>query len=207
MLKSESNQTRKIDTSIFDGLYEKNTILVSGLVIAPVVVAATTFKVALALVFVFSAITFLTVMIASFVPRDIVYAIRIILYTLIASMVYVPVVIFGITLFPKEINMLGFFVPLLITNSLIVSKTELRFFRKTKGKMVVDVISYILGFDIVVLIFAFFRELISTGSIGDRIFGIPLTFSAFKLPFGGFILLGLFAALFRKIKISIGRNK
>ena len=57
------------------------------------------------------------------------------------------------------------------------------------------------------LIFAFFRELISTGSIGDRIFGIPLTFSAFKLPFGGFILLGLFAALFRKIKISIGRNK
>ena len=206
MTKKKTDGGIKFDVSIFDGLYQKNTVLVSGLVIAPVVIATSTVKVALALIAVFSVITFFTIMIASFVPRDIVYAIRIILYTFIASMVYVPVVIFAKMLFPNEVAALGIFIPLLITNSLIVSKTELRFFRKTKGRMVIDVISYIIGFDIVVLIFALIRELISTGSIGDRIFGIPITFPAFALPFGGFILLGLFSALFRKIQLTIRSN-
>ncbi len=134
MPKKESDGAIKIDTSIFDGLYKKNTVLVSGLVIAPVVVAANTFKVALVLVVVFSLITFFTILISSFVPRDIVYAIRIILYTFIAAMVYVPVIIFANVFFAKELTSLGFFVPLLITNSLIVSKTELKFFEKQKAK-------------------------------------------------------------------------
>ena len=207
MRKNDSDSPMKMDLSIFDGIYKKNTVLVSGLIIAPVVVAATTVKVAFALIVVFSAITFLTIMIASFVPRDIVYAIRIILYTFIAAMVYVPVIIFANMFFLDEISTLGFFVPLLITNSLIVSKTELKFFRKAKDKMVIDVVAYILGFDIVVMIFSLFRELFSTGSLNDRIYGIPLTFPALAFPFGGFILLGLFAALFRKIQFIIGRHK
>ncbi len=73
--------------------------------------------------------------------------------------------------------------------------------------MVIDVIAYILGFDIAVLIFSLFRELLSTGAIGDRIFGIPTTFPCLVFPFGGFILLGLFSALYRKILFLIGRNK
>lgn len=206
MVKKEAVGAIKFDLSILDGLYKKNTILVSGLVIAPVVVAASTVKIALALIFAFSMITFFTILISSFVPRDIVYAIRIILYTFIGALVYVPTAIFTNMLFPNEAITLGIFIPLLITNSLIVSKTELRFFRKAKSKMVIDVLSYILGFDLAVLIFAFFREIFSTGSIGDRIFGIPLTFSALSLPFGGFILLGLFSALFRKIQFYIRRN-
>lgn len=203
MLKKPEESVGKIDYSIFDGLYKKNTVLVSGLVIAPVVAAATTLRLSLVLVYFFSILTFFAVLISSYVPRDIVYAARIILYTFIASMVYVPTVIFGHTLFPNEVQALGIFVPLLITNSLIVSKTELRFFRKSKSKMVVDVICYILGFDFVIILFAFFREIFSTGALGERILGIPLTFPALALPFGGFIFLGLMAALFRKIQMYI----
>lgn len=206
MAKRESKAVRFQKEDFLDGLLNKNTILVSGLVIAPVVVVANTVQSALALMFVFSAITFFTLMIASFVPRNIVYAIRIILYTLIGAMVYVPVHMLAGTLFPEALKSLGIFAPLLITNSLIVSKTETRFFRKSRSRMFVDILSYIAGFDIVVIIFAFFREIFSTGAIGDRILGIPLTFSALALPFGGFILLGLFAALFRRI-LTIVRSK
>lgn len=197
---------KRLDKSVFDGLYSKNTIFVSALVVAPVVSAACTVRLATTLAIAFSLITFTTIMIASFVPRDIVYAIRIILYTFIASMVYVPVVIIINTFFPNEIAPLGIFLPLLITNSLIVSKAELRFFRRPKSTMALDVVFYVLGFDVAVLIFSVIREVLSLGAIGDRILGLPLTFSALSMPFGGFILLGLLAALFRKIRVTIARN-
>lgn len=207
MASHQPDDTLRFDTSILDGLYKKNTIFVSGLVIAPVVAAATTVRLALVVACIFSLITFFTILIASFVPRDIAYAVRIILYTLIAAMVYVPAAIFGYTLFPEEIKALGVYVPLLITNSLIVSKTELRFFRKSKAAMTIDILSYIGGFDAAILLFAFLREIFSTGALGDRILGIPLTFPALALPFGGFIFLGLLSGLFRKIQIYIRRNK
>lgn len=206
MPQKEKNGGIKIDNAFFDGIYTKNTVLISGLVIAPIVAGATTVKDALALIFVFSIITFVTIMISSFVPRDIVYAIRIILYTFIAAIVYVPTVIAANLIFPAEVIHLGVFIPLLITNSLIVSKTELKFFRRPRGQMTLDVLSYILGFDIVAIIFAFIREILSTGSLNGNIIGIPLTFTALSLPFGGFILLGLMAALFRKIQILCRRN-
>ena len=199
MLKNK-NGGINLNSPILDGIYKKNTVLVGGLVLAPVVFSANTVSKAVAIIFAFSAITFLTILISSFISKNIVYTIRIILYALIAALVYVPVIGMELQLFPKQVEEIGIMIPLLITNSLIVSKTELRFFRRTKGKMVVDVLSFIIGFDIVILIFAFIREVLGTGQISGRILGIPLTFPVLVYPFGGFILLGLLAALFRKIQ-------
>ena len=198
-----NNQNKnKIDISIFDGLLKKNAVLVGGLIIAPVV-AITTLKNALVYIIIFSVITFLSILISSFVPREIVYAVRIILYSFIASLVYVPVAVIAHEIFPKEVLSLGVFIPLIITNSLIVSKTELYFFRLSKGRMFAEVLFYILGFDIMMIVFSFIREILATGAIGNKILGIPLTFSALNYTFGGFILLGLFSAIFRKIYISV----
>lgn len=203
MLK-EKNGSINLNSPLLDGIYKRNTILVSGLVISPVVVTAYTLSNALALITAFSAITFLTIMISSFFPRNIVYTIRIILYTFIAALVYVPVIIMIIQIFPDAKENLGVFIPLIITNSLIISKTELRFFRRTKGRMVIDVIAYIIGFDVVVFIFGFLREILSSGELSGHILAIPLTIPALALPFGGFIALGLLAALLRKIQINTG---
>ncbi len=186
--------------SLLDGLFLKNTILVSGLVIAPVVFIANTVAKAIALIFVFSTITFLTIMISSFIPRNIVYTIRIILYTVIASLVYVPIVIYANHIFPDSVSKMGIMLPLLIANSLILTKSETRFFRESNGRMVVDVLSYIMGFNIVTIIFAFIREFFGRGMIGDKIMGISYTVPILVYPFAGFILLGLLAAIFRAIK-------
>lgn len=202
-METEGNNKKvKFDFSIFDGLFKKNAVLVGGLIIAPIV-GITTFKNALIYTVLFSIITFLTIMISAFVPREIVYAVRIILYSFIGSLVYVPVAVIAHELFPNEIISLGVFVPLIITNSLIVSKTEVYFFRLSKGRMISEVLCYIIGFDIAFLCFAFIREVLSFGSIGNTILGIPLTFHALNYTFGGFIFLGLFSALFRKIYISV----
>jgi len=199
-MEKKEKASFNINSPKLEGLFSRNTVLVSGLVIAPVVISANTVAKALAIIMAFSYITFLTIMISSFISRNIVYTIRIILYSIIAALVYVPIIGLELQIFPKQVEQIGIILPLLITNSLIVSKTETRFFRKTKGKMIFDVLFHIIGFDIVILISAFLREVIGTGSLSGKILGIPMTFPALVYPFGGFILLGLLAALFKKIQ-------
>lgn len=192
---------------IKNALLYKNPILVSGMVIAPVVVMANNFFDALTLIAAFSLITFFTLLISSFVPKNIVYTIRIILYTLIGALVYVPSVILMKYLMPEEVKALGIFFPLFITSSFIISRSESIFFLETKGKMFLDIIFCIIGYDAAVLLFAAIREILAFGTIGGTIIGMPVQLSAFQNPFGGFILLGLMAAVFRSVLLFIKRVK
>ncbi len=190
---------------IKNALLYKNPILVSGMVIAPVVVMANNFLDAVTLITAFSLITFFTLLISSFVPKNIVYTIRIILYTLIGALVYVPAVIMLKYLMPEGVEALGIFFPLFITSSFIISRSESIFFLETKGKMFLDIIFCIIGYDAAVLLFAAIREILAFGTIGGTIIGMPVQLSAFQNPFGGFILLGLMAALFRSVLLFIKR--
>ncbi|MDE6101628.1 MAG: electron transport complex subunit E, partial [Ruminococcus sp.] len=83
---------------------------------------------------------------------------------------------------------------------LIVLQTEVKFFRMKKSEMMLSLISYILGFDIVMLITAFIRELLAYGTLNSRMTDIPLAISGAGQTFGGFICLGLLCGLYRKIK-------
>lgn len=197
-----NNSFKKI---IKNGLINKNPILVSGMVIAPVIVLANNFNDAVMLVAAFSLITFFTLLMSSFVPKSIVYTIRIILYTLIGAVVYVPSVMLLEYLMPEGVEAIGIFFPLFITNSFIVTRSESIFFLETKGKMILDIIFCIIGYDAAVLIFSAVREILASGTIGGKITGMPSSFRVFEHPFGGFILLGLFAALFRSILLLIKR--
>lgn len=202
-MQLQNNGGINIKSPIFDGLYRKNTVFVSGLVIAPVVYVADTVYNAFLIMIAFSVITFLTIIISSFVSKNIVYTVRIILYILIASIVYVPVLAFLKQSFPNTIEKLGIMLPLLIANSMILIKTELRFTRESKGMMIIDLLSYIIGFDIAIIIVAFIREVIGKGEIGGKLLGIPVKIDILRYPFGTFILIGLCGALIRWIVSAV----
>lgn len=199
---SEENSCKNI---ILNALLRRNPILVSGLVIAPAVVIADSFFDAVTLVAAFSVITFFTLLVSSFVPKNIVYSIRIILYTVIGALVYVPSAIILKYLMPEGIEAMGVFFPLLITNGLIISRSESIFFLESKGHMLLDIIFCIIGYDAAVLLFGAVREILGTGMIGGKIIGMPIVFSAFQYPFGGFLLLGVLAALLRVIMVTVKR--
>lgn len=199
---SEDNSCKNI---ILNALLRRNPILVSGLVIAPAVVIADSFRGAVTLAAAFSVITFFTLLVSSFVPKNIVYSIRIILYTVIGALVYVPSAIILNYLMPEDIEAMGVFFPLLITNGLIISRSESIFFLESKGHMLLDIIFCIIGYDAAVLLYGAVREILGTGMIGGKIIGMPIVFSAFQHPFGGFILLGILAALLRVIMITVKR--
>lgn len=186
--------------SVFDGLIGDNTVLSSLMVISPVIMCGDTLRNAIAVIYAFSAITFISVIIGSFVPRRLPYAVKIIIYTLISSLVFIPVKLAAQQFFPEVTDRIGIYFMLLAVNSLIMVQTEAKFYRMKRGRMIFSLIFYILGFDAVMLITSFLRELIAHGTIYDRVVDTDTLISGFGMPFGGFIFLGLFCGLYRKIR-------
>ena len=186
--------------SVFDGLLSDNTVLSSLMVISPVIICGESLKNAIAIIYAFSVITFFAVMISSFVPRRLPYAAKIIIYALIASLVCIPVRLAAERFYPDSISRIGIYYPLLAVNSLIVVQTEAKFFRMKRLRMTASLFFYILGFDAVILVTAFIRELLAYGTINSRIVDMPLIISGLSESFGGFIFLGIACGIYRKLR-------
>lgn len=193
--------------SVTDGLFADNTVLSALMVISPVIVCGDNLKNALALAYAFTAITLFSVIISSFVPKKLPYAVKIILYAVISALVYIPVRLAAESFYIGSIESIGMYYPLLAVNSLIVHQTEAKFFRMKRGKMISSLVFYIIGFDAVILITGLVRELIAYGTINNRVADMNTVISGIGQPFGGFIFLGLFCGLYRKIRSMVIKNQ
>lgn len=191
-------ENRKI--SLKDGLFKQNIVFMSGLLIAPVIACATTLMKSFAICMVFSVVSFFTILICRAVPRKIAYTIRVIIYSLAASAIYIPAVMLASAMLGEDvIKSAGVYLPILVTNSLILSKTESRFYNEPFLTMTADSAVFILGFDIACIFVGSFREIFASSSIGGVYLEMPFTIPALETTFGGFLLVGVFAGLFRGI--------
>ena len=201
LLLKESSKKGKIHLS--DGIFRDNTVLSSLMVISPVIVCGDTLVNATAVVCIFSLITFVSVVIASFIPKRLPYCLRAILCAVISSLVYIPVKIFAQEFYPGIIPRLGIYFPLLALNSVIILQTGAKFSKMKKSGMLVSLLSYIVGFDLVIIVTAFVRELLAYGTIDSRVVNADFLVSGMGTSFGGFIFLGLLCGLYRKIRKSV----
>lgn len=191
---------------LFGGVLGDNIVLSGLMVISPVIICGDTLKNAEALIYAFSAITFLSVLISSFVPRKLPYAAKVIIYALISALVYIPVKLAAREFYPESIERIGIYYPLLAVNSLIVFQTEAKFFRMKKGEMLISLLSCIVGFDMVMLLTGFLRELFAYGTINSRIVDMNTLISGLSQPFGGFVFLGLMCGAYRFIRGIISKE-
>ena len=198
-----NNRKKESLGSVIYNAMVRNNLVLLGTAIAPVIVIANTLKNAAILALTFSVITFFTMLLSSFIPQKLVYTVRVIVYIAIGALVYVPTAIIISSLFPQALQNMGIYFPLLITNSFIIFHSDTAFMTEKKSRMVLDLILGIIGYDIIVLIFGLIREIISTGEINGNVITLPMLFKAFYQPFGGFILLGIFAAALRGILLLI----
>ena len=190
-----------------EGILTKNQLFASGAVLAPAVAVCTDFFSASVLAMVFTAVTFTPVVICSFVPRRIVYTLRIILYTLVASLVYVPAHLFFMSgeVLSQMYLALGIYAPLLITNSLITHRTESKFYRLARPYMFRLAAFYVIGYDLALVVFGSLRGFLATGTVlGVKI--LPFSLPALSNLYGGFILLAILSAAFRWILHSLSRS-
>ena len=182
-----------------NGFIRKNAVLSGLMVISPVIVCGNTVMNALAFIYAFSAITFLSVAAGSFVPKKIPYGLRIIIYAVLGSLAYIPVKEAAEMFFPGVIERIGIYFMLIAVNSLITVQSEVKFYKYKKGKMLVSVMSHILGFDLVMLVVSAIRELLAYGTFCGRIVDAEVLISGLGMPFGGFIFLGLICGIYRWI--------
>ncbi|MBR4022458.1 MAG: electron transport complex subunit E, partial [Ruminococcus sp.] len=153
------------------------------MIISPVIMCGNNIQNALALIYVFSTITLLSVFIASFIPKKLPYAIKIIAYAVISSFVYIPIKVLSAEIYPDSIENIGIYFPLIAVNSLIVYQTEVKFFKLSRRDMLTSLVFYILGFDAVILITAFIREIIGSGTINSNIVDMDFIISGVSQPF------------------------
>lgn len=197
----------KQKSSVFSGIIGNNIVLSSLMVVSPVIICGDTLKNAAALVYAFSAITFLSVLISSFVPKKLSYTVKVIIYAIISSLVYIPVKWAAQEFFPGAVERIGIYFPLLAVNSLIIFRSEAELYKLPKNRMIVKLIFYILGFDAVMLTTGFIRELFAYGTINGRIVDVSTPVIGLAQPFGGFIFLGLFCGLYRWIRSIVISKK
>ncbi len=190
---------KKVLKNKFNELLSQNAVLISGLIISPVVYVSNTLQKAVAIIIAFSLITFFTTIISTLIPKNMQACYSIIVYTFISGIVYVPVYFFMNYLYDDKIVELGIILPLLVVNSIIVTSIQSKYISQKKNKMILNIFMSVIGVDLVILIIAFIREVFGLGTFWGfkvlDIFRLPILI----YPFGGFIILGIMAALFRKI--------
>lgn len=189
---------RNKKTVSLDGIFKQNIVLMSGLVTAPIIVAATSAERALVLVMSFFLISYTSILICRAIPRKLAYSIRIFLYATVAGVMYIPTRLLLGWLFPATTDSVQLYIGLLVVNSLLLAKTEMRFYLKPFGEMAVDSLMYIAGYAMVAFVVGFLREVLAYGTLFGYHLVNPIVPAA-KSPFFGFILVGILAAICRAI--------
>ncbi|MGN1108432.1 MAG: Rnf-Nqr domain containing protein, partial [Oscillospiraceae bacterium] len=111
---------------------------------------------------------------------------------------YIPTALLLNAWFPETAASVSIYIEILVVNSLLLAKTESRFYLMPYGEMAVDALIYVLGYAIAAFAVGIIRELLAFGSLFGLRVCDPLMPAA-KTPFFGFLLLGILAAVCRGI--------
>lgn len=162
------------------------SVLLSGAVIAPIAAFSVSLTQAAAVSFAFFCITFLTVLAGSLIPVKLPLSLRILLYSVIGCLVYIPVAVLTVNLFPSVSG--GIYIPLL-SSALYLTAGFQRYFRRKH--LFRDLLKNLLSVICTAMLTGCIREVLGSGTVA----GIPLRFQPplpiLVHPSGGLILLVL----------------
>lgn len=181
-----------------DRIFLNNPVIMQGMGLAPLVVAATTARNALMLsVAVILLLTPVRV-IAALLARTGYYRFRGLIYCLTSATVYIGVYYALQAIFDVEILQLGIYLPLLVVEPLIIKRYE----RPQKERLVTALkkgLRTTCGYVLVLILMGCLREVLTTATLFDHaIPRIPADlFPMASLPAGGFLLLGVVCAVWR----------
>ncbi|MBD5104015.1 MAG: NADH:ubiquinone oxidoreductase subunit RnfE [Ruminococcaceae bacterium] len=202
------NQNSNGRVRLSNGIIKQNMVLMSGLFTGPVIGAATTLENSLVLSLVFSLVTVVSVGLCRLLPKKIAFSVRIVLYALIASAVYVPVMLLAEMIFdPGTVSGIALYLAITVINPLIMSKTESRFFLRSVPLMFKDVIGFVLGFDLSCILVGTLRDILTDNMLWNTIIPLPFQLSAMESVYGGFILVGVLAGLARFLYNKFEKRK
>lgn len=187
-----------------NGLWKNNQALVAMLGLCPLLAVSNTTINALGLGIATLIVLTLTNLIISLLRKQIATEIRIPIFVLIIASIVTIIEVLMQAYFYNLYQILGIFVPLIVTNCAILGRAEAFASKNTVLKSTLDGLSMGLGFMLVLILLGFLRELVGSGTMfagSDLIFANDFSFTLFDtqtilaiLPPGAFIILALIVA-------------
>jgi len=183
----------------FKNFTASNPVLISGLSLGPVIAISQSLKAGVSLSAAFSIIILPVLVLFAVVPIKFSKSTRIMACCLLSAIFFIPAFWFAQTIFPEVNDKVGVFLPLMVVNPIISSRSA----DASKGyyplTSLINGLKTALGFSVVMCLVSAIREIIGNGTIWDVPIGNLEGNISFLLPFMGFILLGFLAAAARKI--------
>lgn len=177
-----------------DLVYINNPVLVGGLALAPVIGAATTLRNALMFaiaVFILLVPTrFIGNLLVGYVPQRL----RAMVYAIIAAFFYIPAILLLIQLFGTRVATLGVYLPMLVVDSIIISRAEIPQ-RERISESLRNGLLTAIGFALAVIVTGALRELLGEGRLLGRQLLSEGVFPIASTAAGGFIVVAILAAL------------
>jgi electron transport complex protein RnfE len=193
---------------IRNGLSEQNPGLVQLLGLCPLLAVSSTLGSGLGLGLATLAVLAVSNLAASLVGRLLPAEIRIAVFVLVIAALVTAVELALAAWVPALHATLGIFLPLIVTNCLLLARAEAFASRQSPGLALLDGVAMGTGFLLVLVVLGALRELLGRGSLGQdlvvlfgsgapsglRLFGEEHGFLLAVLPPGAFITLGLLLA-------------
>lgn len=177
----------------------KNPVLFEAIGLAPVVAMAVSLKSAIMLAAVSCAELMIIELFTCLALKRVKSYFRMPIYAILGMFINVPIFLFFEHFAPNETNSAGIFLPLLAVNSLIALHCERFAVKNTFRNTFVDALAASAGYAFIVLVIGVVREMFGSGTIYSVDLHFPVRLPGFLLPFGGFLLLGFFAAALKAL--------
>ncbi len=197
--KTRAEAEAELDQKIHDDhLWLNNPVMMRGLGLAPVIAAAYNWDNAVMLCAAAALLLTATRVLAVAICHLTGNRFRPVIYAYSAAILYIPVYCILYAWFGTDLTVLGIYLPLLAVESAIIKRMESPDLEPV-GEAFRRGINNTVGLCIAVLLVGFTRELLGAGTAFGHVVMTTAPLPIVQQPAGGFILLGLIAALWTGI--------
>lgn len=171
-----------------------NPVLIGGLSLGPIVAISQSLKAGVSLSVAFAIIIIPVLVTFSFLRLKLSKSMRIILCCILSCIFFIPAFWFAKTIFPEVNDKVGVFLPLMVVNPIISSRTVVAIKFKDTVQSLLTGIKTAICFTAVMCFVSLIREVLGKGTIWDKPISFITPNISFLLPFTGFIIIGFLAA-------------
>lgn len=189
-----------------DRVFLNNPVIMQGLGLAPLIVAATTLKNGIMLSTAVVLLLTPTRVLAALLSRFSYFRFRGLTYVLTAAAVYVGArYLMGLVYAPAELALLGLYLPLLVADPIVLKRYERPQRERTRTALRKGLITS-CGYILVLLMVSALREVLGLGTL----LGAPVLdralFPMAQLPSGGFMVVALLMCVWRAAVSSVKKQ-
>jgi electron transport complex protein RnfE len=196
-LNSSTSKNKRL-FHLFDGVFWENPVLALGLGVPFAVISTTSMKNAAVLSAAMICTAVPVFLIASLFAKYIPQWLRMVVYSLAGAVALIPLRLFLSSLFPAVFDSLGVYFALMALNpAVLIPALSHRITGEKPVFALLNALCYSAGFALVLFGVSLIREPLGSGSLWGRPLEMSFQLSPIQYSFGGFIILGYFAAVYQ----------